>query len=262
MIINKKISCLLFLTMGVNVWAETNVSKNFETTAKIEKFCSITSNDINFGVLASPLTAQSANAKMNVLCSNNTAYKIDLIYGGTYVDPEKVTYKRFVGAQSNGNEYHIITEDGKDIGRMGCGNSSAGYYKYVYFQTKAVADLYGAPKNGNYSVWTFWMPDTFNACNAGAMTPKKATKGIFIDGVGGDGGAMSGTLKKDQLGYKITLPGDSTKVWKKGINSHNGTGNGLNNEFTVNATIVPDSSSSKYVAADSYLDTVRAEVVY
>lgn len=258
-----KIFLAIFLMAGSSVWAENNVSKNFETTAKIENFCSITTNDINFGVVSLPLTAQSANSKMNILCSNNTVYKVDLVYGGTYVDPEKLRYVRFTGAQSNGNEYHVITEDGKELGRMGCGNSSAGYYNHVYFQTKAVADLYGAPQNKVYgSVWAFWMPDVYNACNAGVMTPKRATQGIFIDGVGGDIGAMSGLIKKDKLAYKITLPGDSTKVWKKGLNSHNGIGNGLSNEFTINATIVPDSSSSKYVAADSYLDTVRAEVIY
>ena len=62
-------------------FAQSNVKNNFEASANIESFCKIETQDINFGVVALPLTAQSANAQMNVLCSNATAYKVDLEYG-------------------------------------------------------------------------------------------------------------------------------------------------------------------------------------
>lgn len=77
---------LAVLMIGINTaFAQNNVNKNFETSAKIESFCQINAANINFGVVSLPLTAQSANSQMNVLCSNNTPYKVDLEYGGNYV---------------------------------------------------------------------------------------------------------------------------------------------------------------------------------
>lgn len=264
--LNRKLSYILLLTVGTNVWAEngSSTSGNFETSAKIEKFCAIKGNNINFGVVLLPLTTQGSNSKINILCSSETAYKVDLVYGGIYIDPEKVTFGKYTGPQSNGDEYYVVTETGQSLGRIGCGNSRAGYYGYVYFETKEVADLYGAPQNPSYipGIWTFWIKDNFNACNAATMTPKKSSQGIFLNGSGGDFGTMSGLLKKDKLAYKITIPSDSTKVWKKGVNSYEDIGSGLDKEISVNATIIPESSSSKYIAGDSYVDTVIAEIIY
>lgn len=54
----------------------------------------------------------------------------------------------------------------------------------------------------------------------------------------------------------------SAKIWSKGLNSHKGTGVGAEQKIAVNAKIVPEKSSSKYVAQDTYLDTVIATITY
>lgn len=57
----KNILMLTLMSLGTSVFAQNNIKDNFGTTAKIESYCQIQANDINFGVVSSPLTAQSAN---------------------------------------------------------------------------------------------------------------------------------------------------------------------------------------------------------
>lgn len=73
---------------------------------------------------------------------------------------------------------------------------------------------------------------------------------------------LMGATKGDVLGYKITLPNDSTKIWIKGMNEYSAKGTGSLQKFTVNAQILPEDSSSKYVAEDIYVYTLTAEVSY
>lgn len=73
---------------------------------------------------------------------------------------------------------------------------------------------------------------------------------------------MTGALKGDILAYKITIPGDITKVWNTGNNAYTSTGTGAEQVIDINAQIVPAKSSSNYLAQDSYLDTVTAVIAY
>lgn len=58
------------------------------------------------------------------------------------------------------------------------------------------------------------------------------------------------------------MPNDSTKTWTKDLNSYNAIGIGAEQMINVNAQIVPDKATSKYVAADIYLDSVITEIIY
>lgn len=75
-------------------------------------------------------------------------------------------------------------------------------------------------------------------------------------------GYMSGVQKANKLAYKVKLPNDSTKTWTKDLNSYNAKGIGAEQTINVNAQIVPDKSTSKYVAADIYLNNIIAEIIY
>lgn len=76
---------------------------DFKASAKIESFCKINTQDINFGVINSPLTSQSGSSEMNVLCSNKTPYEINLSYGGKYAEykPSSISI--------NSKEYSLIS---------------------------------------------------------------------------------------------------------------------------------------------------------
>lgn len=73
---------------------------------------------------------------------------------------------------------------------------------------------------------------------------------------------MTGIVKKDQVGYAITIPNNSTKIWNKGVNSYTSKGIGVKQVIPLNAKIVTDKSTSKYLAQDSYLDTVTVNLNY
>lgn len=254
----KKILLSIFglFTISASIAGEAN--KNLDTTAKIEKFCSISTNDLNFGVLSSPLTAQNASSSMNILCTNNTSYKIDLAYGGVYgqgiIGGNGKTYSYLLGRNDSLTIEYKIYEDSKYLATIACNNNNQVYF----YGNSAISSLYGVKGDNTKS-----LPDNYNACKANRVLNMDTLLKNFG---GGDPaytyGVMNGSFKADKLAYRITLPGDSTKVWNIGNNSYNNKGTGTNQEFAINATIVPDKSSSKYIAQDTYLDTVTATISY
>lgn len=268
--------------------------KNFETSAKIESFCQINATDINFGVVSLPLTAQSANSQMNVLCSNNTPYKVDLEYGGNYVGKsstgtsgiEGVTvsmaykrtdaYEASSGYKSSGYSLYkngIPIGDGYQLKRETDsqyefnlnGDDNWGDFicysqnpSQIYFRTLEAAQLVqGTSVIGQY------VTDINGICNysTGRLNESNFTK-LFGSGKLADKGLMNGTFKGDKLAYQITLPTDSTKPWIAGVNSYTSSGVGSNQTIEVNDKIMPSASSSSYIAADTYLDTIIAIITY
>lgn len=125
----------------------------------------------------------------------------------------------------------------------------------VSFSSVYLKDLYQA--SGHYSI-----KDTYKACNG--LDLNKVTLGT--KGVSGsvayDYGVMAGMAKGDNLAYKITIPGDITQVWNTGNNSYKANATGEFETIEINAQIVPDKSSSMYMAQDSYTDTVTAIIAY
>lgn len=260
----KNILILILMSLGTSVFAQNNIQKNFETSASIESYCQIQTSDINFGVVNSPLTAQSANAQMNVLCSNNTAYKVDLSYGGKYGEGAQVgdgksyTYKSVGTGTFNGYPYTnykfyvngvALTSDSRDIG------CRSGADTEINFVTLKAAQLFGYTSTG------------YNANNpnnplCSGMVINDTSFNSLNGRLAYDYGVMKGSFKGDNLAYQISLPEDSSKIWNNGVNSHTSKGTGYNQVINLNAKIVVDKSSSLYVAADTYLDTVVANITY
>lgn len=77
-----------------------------------------------------------------------------------------------------------------------------------------------------------------------------------------DYGVMKGSFKGNTLAYQILLPDDSSKIWNNGVNSLTSQGTGASQEIILNAKIVVDKSFSICLAADTYLDTVVANITY
>lgn len=251
-----------------------NETANFEASAKIENFCSIQASDVNFGVVALPLTAQSANAQMKVLCSNNTPYKVDLTYG-KYASSDDANYTIRSDTKDNWTYVNrfFISVDGKEIGYINCGKKGLlleGQIGIYVNQTKDAHILENLLGYQNMlSVHT--IPDTNKRCvqNELNQTVVDGFKGNYYNGnvqsfsgYTSEYGLMIGAVRNDGLAYKFSLPNDSTKAWVKGKNSYTSNGNGNLQSIAMNAQIVPDKSSSNYIAQDFYLDTVTAEISY
>lgn len=253
----KKVNYLAFLTTTFlsSTSFAGDINANLNTTAQIESFCQINAADINFGVVNLPLTAQTANSQMNVMCSNATAYKVDLSYGGIYGSGggnDGVNYTFVKNSGFPGVQIWYAYADGKHIGRFNCYSNQE-----IYLHTDATAI---ANKLGLEVSKTYYDNGKYGLCSGTSVHYGLASKLSQVSAY--NYGIMKGTMKGDKLAYAITIPNDSTKVWNKGINSYSLIGTGINQVIEMNAKIIVDQSSSKYIAADTYLDTITANVSY
>lgn len=260
--INKKIVFSLLggiLTLS-NTWAGENQG-DFQATAKMEKYCSIVADGLTFGIVQSPLVAQQSSSQLAVFCNKNTAYSINLSYGGVY-------------GQGGENSAVYSTVQKSSVSDNGVRSSVYKLYKDGIAVSSSAGDFECDGRGGNLALYvttqaarqafnlsyTGWQADTIGVCKNGVVNPTGIAK------LGGapayDYGVMKGLFKGNSLAYKITVPTDSSKVWNQGKNTVAGTGNGEIQYIPLNGQIVPAQSSSLYVAQDSYLDTVTATITY
>ena len=237
--------------MGLSVVGLANANEktgDLKSSATMQATCSISVNPIGFGAVATPLLSQTAQSEMSVKCSNTSAYTIDLAYGGIYgTGSSPINYNVTIQkTYSNFTSYNISNTDGI-YGGLSCHASGE-----VVFNNMNTAKAYGS------NIAEVWVRDTFGACNGQYIKSNTLT----VAGSGYSHGVMNGISKGDSLAYSIALPSDANKVWNKGNNAYSSTGNGDNQTIALNAKIVPDKSSSKYLAPDMYLDTVTAVISY
>lgn len=154
------------------------------------------------------------------------------------------------------SQYHDANLNGDgNAGDFVC-NSEA--INKIYFRTVEAAQLIQGT-----SILYQYVNDTKGLCagNTGRVNQVNFSK-LFGDAIKTSQGLMIGTFKGDRLAYQVTLPGDSSKPWIAGLNSYQSIGVGTKQTIEVNAKIVPESSSSSYIAADTYLDAITATVSY
>lgn len=259
--IMKNWKCIRFFGGGVALMLSINVNAQgvngtFESSAEIQTMCSISAEDINFGVVSSPLSTQGANASMYVLCNKNTPYSVDLSYGQSVASGDNSGYTLKVhSTEGLLNRYNIylngerVTQNNFDLACMGNYN-----YSGAYFADLNVAGIFGSSIVGRY-IGTTEICDSVNGV-------VKSDWSAFVVGGNKMNGNMKGASKGDLLAYKVLIPDDNSKVWSKGINTYSSVGSGQTQTIRMNAQIIPDNSSSSYVAQDSYFDTITAEVNY
>lgn len=249
--ISKHLSILFASLVATSAFAASQT--DMKATAKIEKFCSISANDVDFGVLNSPLTSQNANSEMKILCSNTVKYTINLQYGGIYGEGLTGNGKNYTASEygnSNGIRSYNIYEQGTNVAWMRCRDDNQVFFGGFLW----LANLYGATNQNQY------IPDNYGACNGNGQINNQK-----LSTLGGSAyayGVINGAVKGDKIAYYFGLPNDHSKVWNNGNNQHSGIGTGSAEIIELKATIIPDKSSSKYPSADTYLDTIIATVAY
>ena len=261
----KKIIISLFSLSLFGFANASELTSELKSTATMNATCSIATDSINFGVVASPLMAQTASSDMTVKCNNSLPYTINLAYGGIYGtgSTSDYSFKYKSTPNDNGNLYSVITSSGSELGYINCGTSG-----HVAFNSSVIATYFGYPATNT----NIWIKDNTHICSTDGTlkgtTPNgwvgayNATGTQPIGGAGYSYGIMNGVSRGDKLAYSINVPGDSNKVWNTGVNSYKATGNGEIQTIPMNAKIVPDKSGSKYPAPDMYLDTVTAIISY
>lgn len=245
-------------------FAQTSANNNLQTTAKLVASCTMIAENVNFGILTSPLVAQKSSSNMTVLCNNNASYKIDLAYGGVYGtgNPTSDYTVSYQNKSSFVHTYDVRNKSGAIIGTLSCGGTGGSAAGQVSFSTPALAQIFGA------SPYIWVSNATYKGCTTDATKPIGWT-GLFdaagqqtLGGAAYNYGVMTGAIKKNLVAYNISVPTDPNKVWNAGNNSHTATGTGVNQIIPVNGTIVPAKSSSLFPAEDFYLDTVTAVITF
>lgn len=70
--------------------------------------------------------------------------------------------------------------------------------------------------------------------------------------------SMKGISSGESIAYKITLPGDDSKIWNRGNYNYTTVGTGANQVIPVKATL----TTTAYPTPDNYSDTVTAAVTF
>lgn len=225
---------LLIMSLTISMQTKAGVtSASTQTTATLSSSCTITAQNLNFGNLVLPLSAQSTSANMSVLCSKNHAYTIGLAYGGVY--GQGTTTGNSWNIQQSGGTYNIF------------------YYKNGTFLT-------GIDGRTCAQVLS-WSESVVGTANDVAQTGWTCgATGTFAVTSAYGYGKMIGVANGDNIAYSIQVPGQPAQIWNAGESSYSATGTGASQTIPVVGTIVPSQSGSNYPPPDSYMDTVTATI--
>lgn len=209
-------------------------SASTQANATLAATCTISAQNLSFGNLVLPISAQSASTSMSVLCSKNHAYTIGLAYGGVYGQ----------GGVTSGDYW---TTGG---GSGGCSRTSCNYsITYTEFNSTGT-QINTATYNWNGGATPTPPNTTYNSSN-GEYT-SNATVGYAY-------GKMIGVSSGDSVAYSIAVPNNPGQIWNAGESSYSSTGTGASQTIPVVGTLVPSQSGS-YPTPDTYMDTVTATV--
>jgi spore coat protein U-like protein len=210
-----------------------STSASTQANATLAATCTISAQNLSFGNLVLPVSAQSASTSMSVLCSKNHAYTIGLAYGGVYGQ-----------GGSNSGDYYKITNAQSYCNKI-CGTN---YYLTEY------------DSSGN-SIGTLTELNPAGGAYAPTGTTYNSASGEYVSTNPAYAyGKMVGVSSGDNIAYFIQVPNNPAQVWNSGEQNYSSTGTGSTQTIPVVGTLVPAQSGSSYPTPDSYMDTVTATV--
>lgn len=221
------------------VKAQTHsITASPKATATLSATCTISVQNVNFGMIVLPVGAQSASSNMNVQCSKSAPYTIVLAYGGIYGQ----------GGTPNGN-YWV---------HEGCPQACVANWNW-YYQFNPSGQIVAQQQFQN--VLTGGTLD-LSKINIPGATWNSTTQTFQVKGTAYGYGKMVGAAKGDSIAYFIQLPNNPSAIWNSGNSNYQSTGAGSSQTIPVLATLVPGQTTNNYPTADTYLDTVTATISY
>lgn len=223
------LSVLLLLAANTSK-ASGTLTANPKATATLAAMCTISAQNLAFGNLVLPISAQTASSNMTVLCSKNASYTVGLAYGGVYgTTSQDVSATYNLTGYTSGNGYTYQT----------CKYTATGPDGTTY--TKSVGN------NGN-APWGY--------CPTTSGTKVISTASVYTYG------KMIGVAKGDNIAYSIQVPNQPGQVWNAGNYNYTSTGTGSSQTLPVLGTLVPAQTSENYPVPDMYMDTVTTTVSF
>jgi spore coat protein U-like protein len=218
--------CMALMPISLSGFAAGNSVANPKATATISSSCTISAQNLAFGNLVLPVSAQSASTNMSVLCSKNAPYTIGLAYGGVY------------GTTQNVSSPYVNT----------------GAYKYIQGGQALywVCTYIASGPNGQTADTT--------SISATGQCPSTYQSYTFSSSYAY--GKMGGVISGDNVAYSIQVPNSPGKIWNTGNSSYSSTGTGASQTIPVAGTLVPSQTTNKFPTPDTYTDTVSATVSF
>lgn len=215
-----------------------STSASSQATATLSSTCVISAQNLNFGNITLPVSAQTASSTMSVLCNNKASYTVGLAYGGIYgAQPDSVAYYQ-TGSS------HVV-------------NGTLTTTINAYSSTGTILSSFVvnypgcACTNGFASEIASYTGNSIDNQNSKYINNNYSTGYSY--------GKMVGVASGDQIGYSIQVPGNPGTVWNTGSGSYTATGSGVTQTIPVVGALVPAQSGS-YPTPDYYMDTVTATV--
>lgn len=256
---SKKLTSLLALSLSIMslsaVAQVTPVNTNIDIKALIDPGCFLNADDINFGVLAMPITNQSASSNMRVLCSKDTNLSIEMVYGASYGGGSvsgTFTAER-VGSGDSFNVYNIYkdgvkyTQSVSDIYCMPNGE--------LYLDSWEIAYLYNDLYKDEYSAGGGFDPKG-NICSGTQInTETLAALGVPSQGT------LTGITSGDQIVYSLEVPNSSTKVWNS-TNKYPIVATGVEQSIPMKANIKSSENPTYRMSPDMYSSILTVVLTY
>lgn len=250
----KLISLLALSIMSLSAVAQvTPVNTNIDIKALINPGCFLNADDINFGVLAMPITNQSASSNMRVLCSKDTNLSIEMVYGASSGGSVNGTFEAVhMYGNANDSSYQIY-KDGVKYTQAPTYSSDikCKFNGYVLVNYKEIADLYKV----EYPAGT-WVPDTGNICSGRNIN----TETLAALGVPSQG-KLTGITSGDQIVYSLEVPNSSTKVWNS-TNKYPIVATGVEQSIPMKANIKSSENPTYRMSPDMYSSVLTVVLTY
>lgn len=238
--------------------SQAQASSQIDVSANVDPGCFISADNINFGVLNSPITNQSAQSNMRIHCSKNAIAKIDIQYGGEYGGTGTGVYTGVV-TQTSTFSSNTYNQDVKIyLNNNPISNGTFDFHcsihspRQIYIITEPAKVMYGSNK-------LLWQNDSKGLCDAsGKMNMTTLSNWVGLS----DYGILSGMVSGEKIKYSLELPNDSTKVWSKGFNDYSIVATGVEEVITMKANIKSLNNPTYRMTPDIYTDTLTATITY
>lgn len=198
-----------------------SVTGAVKTSASLSAFCTIQTSNINFGQIILP-AAQNGQV-------SSTTMNVLCTKGSSY--SIVLAYGGKYGTTSNTDYYTQTNDTGKFTHYDGNGVvlGSSATVPSPYSESSSIAGI-------SY-YYNLTLPQVKYAY-----------------------GILNGATSGDTISYKITAPGNDSKVWNNGSYAYPGVGTGVTQSIPVKATLQTGVQGPAYPTPDNYSDTVTTTI--
>jgi spore coat protein U-like protein len=116
----KKLSIMVGILCAFQLSAQAqtthSTTTNVKTSATLAAVCTIAAQNVNFGQISLPVSAQTATSNMTVECTKGSPYTIGLTYGGIYGGQGAGDYWTVTGNNGTSNIWTEYNSSGQKIG--------------------------------------------------------------------------------------------------------------------------------------------------